>query len=391
MNTPHTPDTLAAAPNSCISVASPLIFMHNPKTGGMSMFTAFTALWGTDIADLYDVSARNLRVAEQAVQDKSKALYSGHYAFGLHQWLDRPAYYASVLREPVSRVVSLYHYCQPMLKAYRERLQKIGGDMAKLAQQPKVSDFYLDFEPWLTGEMSAETFFASPSAELDNGMVRRFSGYGLNRAACPDSALEQAKQNIEQYFSVVGLLERYPETLQLMAATFKLPTLNQNHVNANKANKDQAALSDAIMARIRDMNRLDIALYAWVSARFERQLANPPAAIQVPGGGRKDYEAMPLWRGVGQSPIREAAMKQRGVPKRANAVQAVLCRRVTGSSMSAKAVMTDVETALIRPNQPLQPGPKTRLVFEPKTAKLMVSALAAAIAAHEKKFGPIPE
>lgn len=387
-----TPDTPREASHSCISAETPLLFMHIPKTGGMSMFTAFTSLWGTAIADLYNVSARNASLAEQAVRDNSKALYCGHYAFGLHEWLGRPAYYAAVLREPVARVVSLYHYCQPILKIHRQRLQQLGGDFAKLAAQPRIADFYLDFEPWLTGAPTPESFFASPCAELDNGMVRRFSGYGLNPAPCPAAALEQAKQNIERHFSVVGLLERYPETLQLMAQTFDLPALNQHHVNANREKTNKTPLSEALMEKIREMNRLDMALYDWVSERFDRQLAQPGAAVQVTGGARTDVAGMPLWRAVGQSPLREAAMKEKGLPKqRSRSMQAVICKRVTGASMSPKAMMVDVETALVRKDQPPQPGPSTRLVFEPKTAKLMVAALNAAIAAYEQQHGIIQD
>lgn len=218
---------------TAVSDQRPLIFMHLPKTGGMSMFAAFTSLWRTSIADLYNVSSRNADIAAQALQNPGNILYCGHYSFGLHEWLSRPAFYASVLREPVSRIVSLYHYCQPMLRQYRALLQEADGDIEKLLANPKLSDYYFDFLPCLSGELSAENFFASPSAELDNGMVRRFSGYGLNPALCPESALAEAKLNIERYFSVVGLLERYPETLELMSRTFCLPTLNANHVNKN--------------------------------------------------------------------------------------------------------------------------------------------------------------
>jgi hypothetical protein len=382
-----TPAAPAAASQSCISADSPLIFMHNPKTGGMSIFTAFTSLWGTDIADLYDVSRRNLSLAEQAVRDRSKALYCGHYGFGLHDWLDRPAYYASVLREPVSRVVSLYNYCVPILNVHRKRLQQLGGDFAKLSAQPRISDFYLDFEPWLAGEPTAEAFFASPCAELDNGMVRRFSGHGLSPAPCPDSALDLAKQNIEQYFSVVGVLERYPETLQLMADAFGLPALSAHHVNARRNKEKEPPLGEALMEKIRAMNRLDLALYDWVCERFDAQLAKPPAAVLVPAGGRTDYGAMPLWRAVGRSPLREAAMKERGLPKRTRRLQPLLCTRVTGASIGPKVIITDLETAVIRQDQPPAKGPSARLVFEPETAKRMVNALRSAITAFEKQYG----
>lgn len=365
-----------AQPNGAvISAQSPLIFMHLPKTGGMSMFTAFTALWRTAIADLYDVSARNGEIASQATKDPSKALYCGHFSFGLHEWLDRPAYYAAVLREPVSRIVSLYHYCQPMLKRYRELLQQHNGDMAWLRGQRNLSDYYFDFAPWLTGEPNVESFFASPSAELDNGMVRRFSGHGLDPAPCPESALAQAKLNIERYFSVVGLLDRYPDTLDLMSQTFGLPALSENHVNKNRPEAREKLLPEAIMQKIRDMNRLDIALYEWVSARFDAQL-QAPRAVAVPGGGRSGSVGMPLWLGVGQSPVRDASMKQGGVPKSVKKPAGpVLCRGLAGMRVKAGVIVADIDTVVKAAGEEPRPGERLSLAIKPELAKLLIETL----------------
>lgn len=364
-----------------ISAQSPLIFMHLPKTGGMSLFTAFTALWRTAIADLYNVSPRNPQIALQATRNPGNILYCGHYAFGLHEWLDRPAYYASALREPVSRIVSLYHFLQPNLTRYKTQLQQAGGDIEKLRANKRLSDYYFDFEPCLRNGLTAENFFASPSAELDNGMVRRFSGYGLNPAPCPEAALEQAKLNIGQYFSVVGLLERYPETLELMSRTFGLPTLKENHVNKNHSKEQKAPLDDAVMQKIHDMNRLDTALYAWVSARFDAQ-RDAPRAILVPGGGRTGATGMPLWRGVGESPIRKAAMQQGGVPEMK--YKRILCGRLVDMRVKSGLIHANVDTVEKTPGEPARPGERVCLVIRPEMARVLAKALDKAIEACEK-------
>lgn len=365
-----------------VSAQSPLIFMHLPKTGGMSMFAAFTALWRTSIADLYNVSSRNVRIATQALQNPGNILYCGHYSFGLHEWLNRPAYYASVMREPVSRIVSLYHYCQPMLRQYRTLLQEAGGDIQKLRDNPNLSDYYFDFLPCLSGELDAENFFASQSAELDNGMVRRFSGYGLNPALCPENALAQAKLNIERNFSVVGLLERYPETLDLMSRAFQLPTLKENHVNKNHPEVKKTPLDEAILQKIRDMNRLDIALYEWVAARFDAQLASP-RAIPVPGGGRTDVAGMPLWLGVGESPIREAAMKQGGVPKMEP--KPLVCYRLARVRVKSGVILAEIDTMAQNSGESARSGALVCLAIKPELAKIMIEALGKAIEVCEKK------
>ncbi len=377
-----------------ISPATPLLFMHVPKSGGMSLFTAFTALWGENIADLYDLSLMREGEAFSALADQSKALYCGHYAFGLHEWLARPSYYTAVVREPVARMISLHNYCQPMLKVYKKRYQEAGGDLAAMAKLPRTSDFYLDFEPWFQGEGTPQEFFSSPCAELDNGMVRRFSGYGLGPAPCPDGALAKAKENIENRFSVVGILERYPETLELMAKTFGLPSLKENHVNRNSVKTEEAALPEDIVATIREMNRLDSALYAWICERFDHVLVEGRQPVRLPGGGRTDSPISSLWRAVGQSPVREAAMKARGLPpplkKGARPVPAkTLCNGVDAVLMNANAIMADMQFQSFKGERPGDKKATSRLVIPPKLAKEFAKNLILAVEKYEEKFGPI--
>jgi hypothetical protein len=295
------------------------------------------------------------------------------------------------MREPISRLVSLYHYCQPMLKSYRRRLAAMGGDIDALSRQPRISDFYLDFEPWLRGTGTSEEFFASPSAELDNGMVRRFSGYGLGEGSCPDEALDQAKKNIEQFYSMVGILERYPESLELMSKIFRLPSLNLNHVNGNSDKERNPPLSSALMDKIASMNQLDIELYRWALERFDRQYKSASAPVKVEPGLRRDLPVQALWKAVGQSPLRQKAMKERGVPARSIRpgvpAQMAVCNRLVGVRVNARAILADMELVEIANGKPSGQGQVNRLVLSPALTRNLIVQLQKAIDAHENKFG----
>jgi hypothetical protein len=156
-----------------------------------------------------------------------------------------------------------------------------------------------------------ELFFASPSAELDNGMVRRFSGYGLKPEPCPKEALDKAMENIEKYFSFVGVVERYSESIDTMATLFGLAGLKEHSVNVTKRKpQGRRILPPSITAKIRHMNQLDLALYDWVSQQFDLRKSNPKP-IGVMGFGRMDFSSMPLWKGVGGGRMR--VMKDAGV------------------------------------------------------------------------------
>ena len=118
-----------------------------------------------------------------------------------------------------------------------------------------------------------------------------------------------AKQNIEQYFSVVGVQERYDDTVQLARATFDVH-FSEFHVNKGvQRQKKEQKVNLAMKRRIKEMNRMDTELYNWIVADFDRKLAKPAPPIAVPGGGRSDYDQVKLWRAIGNSPMRKSAME----------------------------------------------------------------------------------
>jgi hypothetical protein len=259
----------------------------------MSLFATLTKQLGPSVADLYNNSQRNLRDTNLLMQDRTKTAYCGHFSFGLHQWINRPCYYISMVREPVSRITSLYYFLRSKWPDFHKRLTRVDY------LHPPVPEFHADFMAWFMGNREqVRAFFSCPSVELDNGMVRRFSGYGLNPAQCPDDALDKAKDNIEKYFSFLGVVERYSDSMVMMEAVFRLTGLKEHFLNRTNRNNEQPKLPPEIVNRIRSMNRLDLALYDWISTTFDSRLKHPKL-IGVMGLGRKDYESMPLWRGVG--------------------------------------------------------------------------------------------
>ena len=158
-------------------------------------------------------------------------------------------------------------------------------------------------------EQTLNGFLRCPSRELDNGMVRRFSGFGLNEKPCPPDALETAKANIEQYYSVVGVQERYDETVRMARIAFGV-NLTEFHINRGVDKKKKGKKLDIKQRKqIKEMNRLDTELYDWVLQRFEQQLEEPSPPIQVTAGNRTDFENVKLWRAIGSSPARQEAMR----------------------------------------------------------------------------------
>jgi len=289
----------------------PLIFTHIPKTGGMSMFVAMCEYHGMQIADMYDMSEfdKDPAPVEAVLRDTEMRVYAGHFPFGLHQWLSRPSCYMAIVRKPLDRILSLYYYTIQYREFIRKTRKETGQTLQELFDNRLASDFFVDFIPWINSEQTLSRFLRCISPELDNGMVRRFSGIGMEPYPCPREALGLAKENINNFYSVVGVQERYQDTLDMARTTFSENFTEFNINKGTQKKQEEQKLKLDMRRRIKEMNRMDMELYDWVVDRFEDNLGKPIEPIIVPGGGRTDYDSVKLWRAIGSSPMRKGAME----------------------------------------------------------------------------------
>jgi hypothetical protein len=107
----------------------------------------------------------------------------GHFWFGLHAFLTQDFLYVTFLREPVARDLSLFHHL----------VYHYGYDGS-------LDDFVSD----------------PPVREVDNDQIRRLSGCNPGIGRCDDQILDRAKQHLADHFGMVGLTERFDESLILI-------------------------------------------------------------------------------------------------------------------------------------------------------------------------------
>jgi len=99
--------------------------------------------------------------------------------------------------------------------------------------------------------------------------VGNFTHYGQ----CTRADLEQATRNVVQWFQVVGLTERYDESLLLMQRELGWrgwPTYKRANVTARRPAAEQVP-AEAIAA-ICEVNALDVDLYDWAAERLDAQV-----------------------------------------------------------------------------------------------------------------------
>src|SRR5438874_1730089 len=89
-----------------------LLFLHIPKTGGSTLSKILERQYPRaqtlTLDDQKIAQFKTLPVAERG----RYCLVKGHLHFGLHHFIPRPSTYITLLREPVERVLSFYHYAR---------------------------------------------------------------------------------------------------------------------------------------------------------------------------------------------------------------------------------------------------------------------------------------
>lgn len=111
--------------------------------------------------------------------------------------------------------------------------------------------------------------------------LRRIIGgddvYAAMRDPLPPDAVEVAKRHIEADFRVVGLVERFDETLLLLKAAFGWGNILHGRRNVAPNRDQQAKISPEAAARLAALIAPELELYEWAMARFEAKIrAQPP-------------------------------------------------------------------------------------------------------------------
>jgi glycosyltransferase involved in cell wall biosynthesis len=236
------------------------LFLHIPKTAGSTLLRILEREYeGSPQLRLYrplEGPAALVRAVADLPEAERRAfrLVAGHMAFGIHALLPGPSTYVTLLRDPVDRVVSHYHYT-------RSRPDDPGHARA------------------LEGVRSLEDYVhRSPYARLVNDGQTRLLGFRLEVGpVVPDrEALARAKDVLDRDDVVVGLQDRFDESLLLMVRAFGwgYPAVIDDNVGRDRPRLEDLAPSTVEL--IREHNALDVELYEHARRRVERDLASVP-------------------------------------------------------------------------------------------------------------------
>lgn len=222
-----------------------IIFLHIPKTAGTTLDAIMLRQY-----EQKSIFPLQLPVQESIAKFKSlpedqkreiKVLY-GHMRFGLHEYFPQPSTYITIMRDPVERIISLYYY---------------------ILRTPK-HDLYHEIT---SKNMSLKDCLCSKiTTELDNAQARLL--YGVNETEigfgqCSNDMLETVKKNLEEDFALVGLTERFDESLLLLKRIFGWESCFYVKQNITKNRPLKEEFSKDTLALIEKYNELDIEIYKY--------------------------------------------------------------------------------------------------------------------------------
>jgi hypothetical protein len=226
-----------------------LVFVHIPRTAGSTFVGVLDKNYGAEaVLRLYGSTfGEELRMLASDELSRVRAV-TGHFYFGLHVDVSRPCRYVTFVRDPVSRIVSHYHFVRG---------------------QP---DHYLHDEAFRLSLGEYVRFCGA--AEPNNDQTRLLAGREMAASDGTSSAdmLPVAKRNLDRH-AVVGLTEAFDASLLLMRNAFGWKRALYVQDNVGTRRHGRPAVDEEVRELIREHNALDLELFRYAREAFERQLS----------------------------------------------------------------------------------------------------------------------
>lgn len=160
----------------------------------------------------------------------------GHLEFqDVRQHFVGPTTYITLLRDPISRVISLYYYIR------RTEGHRFHDEIHR--------------KEWSLREYLEE----SGNLENENWMTRQLSGRIKGKVT--NKEFQQAVSRLENHFAVAGTVERFDASLLLMKRKFGWTSVYYRKRNVTRDRPTREDLSAETLDAIRSKNQYDLKLY----------------------------------------------------------------------------------------------------------------------------------
>lgn len=237
-----------------------LIYLHLQKTGGRTFRHMMHRLYNADdtfsfkspfdTAECYEV----FKTLSETERRRIK-LVIGQLTYGLHKELSQDCTYIAFARNPIERTLSHYYYI------FRNEEHP---DHNYFVEKNLSLEGFLEEYPY-TGYYQTRSFIAVD----DIGATE-----DERRKPLPDNGLEDAKRNVDEHFSLVGLTERYDESLLLMKRAFGWEDIRYLRFNTGTNRPKKPVLPKETRQRLEQHLEIDLEFHEHVKKRFEEAIVD---------------------------------------------------------------------------------------------------------------------
>jgi hypothetical protein len=263
--------TRKAAVATTIKPQETLIFLHIPKTAGISVCLALVEKHArgeifhirSPVHVKAPIFSEDFGPHEDFVRlpRDQRARFRcvvGHMSFGLHEHIPGPVRYFTVLRDPLERFLSQVGQYNRMVKR---------NELAANARAVSVEEF---------ARLKPQQM-QNPQALLLSGMDP-----GEFRAVPGEELLDLLQQRLRTCFRAVGTVERFGETMHVLSRTSGWTPFSPQRANVGDRRPQRGELSSEFIQRFEAANRVDQALFQFADQLLSEALqrvGHPP-----PGG-----------------------------------------------------------------------------------------------------------
>lgn len=244
-------------PINKLDLPGALIFFHIGKTAGTTFRYILLRNYPevASLSMLYGINPKcvdELKKLPPERRAEIKYVHAHMTPFGIHEYLPHSTY-VTLLRNPLDRVISAYYHIQ------RERTHPLHHTL--------VSN-NMSFQDYLTSGVA--------TAEVQSGQTRIISGikgvdWVTGAGPLSQDVLEQAQNNLEHYFSLVGLTERFDESLLLLKKLLGWSYFNILYRKLNVApwRPSQKEMPQDVLEILKEYNELDLKLCQFAELKLD--------------------------------------------------------------------------------------------------------------------------
>lgn len=220
-----------------------IIFNHVPKAGGTSLIHLFHAIIGEQRCFRHESRIGGTAEYTPPIESLSQSerdnlrFVAGHFEYGYHRLFRQKAYYMGVIRDPVERIISNYHYL-------------------RARGQPKHKE--------LANSMSLEKFtehlLSNPNSMFShNYQIKLLTG---------ETTLDAAKRRLEEEFLIACSTPQLDECQRLLYRFFRVEELKLLKLNTTDSKQKDIELSNELISRCREATSEDYAFMQHIETVF---------------------------------------------------------------------------------------------------------------------------